>query len=411
MTASQLLVRPLAPSEVLHFRFGLYVGYATRVRGTLDSAALVQAFAILRQVYPILSARLVLDDTSQPSIEAAPELPAMIDEVAGCIDDPLFGLPDLDDHAAAIHTVRGSDDTATVTLLTHHAIADGHHSLYLLAELWSLYTACVGDVRIAPQRHDYPHSLEYLLDERGIGMGSLALPGDEMFGALADVKTSPGSSEGSRIRLSANETAALRATGRGAGTTINGLVSAALLAGIAQSRGVDIETLNYTYVVDLRARLTPRVGYPEGTNVLSMAHFVADPRAGDDLLALARAITGRLREEIATGAIFAGSSAFMPTLDQPDAATVGQPDAATLEALLSTVVMSTNWGVIPPLSAPADLVIEDFYPIVPSSPIASIVPHVITTYAGQLTIDTTAQPSEESRLLAEHLHALARLAQ
>ncbi|MFI6041749.1 hypothetical protein ACIA8C_08945 [Nocardia sp. NPDC051321] len=403
MTSSQLLVRPLAPSEVMHFRFGLYVGYATQVRGKLDSAALVQAFAILRQIYPILSARLVLDDTSQPTIEAAPELAAVIDEVSGATDNPLFGLPELADRAAAIHTVRGSDDTATVTLLTHHSIADGHHSLHLLAELWDLYTACVGDVPIAPRRHDYPHSLEHLLDQRGIGPGSHALPGDELFGALADVEISPSPLPGVRIRLSANDTAALRATGRSEGTTINGLVSAALLAATAQSRGVDIETLHYAYPVDLRARLTPRVGYPEGTNVLGMAHFVAGPHAENDLLALARAITGQLREGIATGAVFAGSAEFMPTADQAT--------AATFEALLSTLLISTNWGIIPSLSTPADLVIEDFRPVMPSNPMTSIAPYVITTYDGQLTIDTSAQSSEASRLVADYLHSMAQLAQ
>ncbi|MFD6161009.1 hypothetical protein ACFWF7_03315 [Nocardia sp. NPDC060256] len=401
MTSSQLLVRPLAPSEVLHFRFGLYVGYATRVRGKLDSAALAQAFAILRQAYPILSARLVLDHASQPSIEAAPELSAAIDEVTGPIDNPLFGLPDLNDRAAAIHTVRGSDDTATVTLLTHHSIADGHHSLHLLAELWHLYTGCVAATPKAPRRHDYPHSLEHLLDQRGIDIGPAAMPDESVFAALAaaDIPSTP--YERVRTRLSAADTAALLAVGRSAGTTINGLVSAALLAATAQSRGVGIETLHYTYPVDLRARLTPQVGYPEGTNVLGLAYFSADPHADDDLLALARAVTSTLREGISTGAVFAGSTQFK-------SAATAQGDFGTAEGFLSTMLVSTNWGIIPPLPTPADLVIEDFYPVMPSNPMTSVAPYVITTYDGQLTIDTSAQSSDTSRRLAEHLHSLAR---
>ncbi|MEU7143388.1 hypothetical protein ABZ942_28370 [Nocardia sp. NPDC046473] len=399
MTSSQLLVRPLAPSEVLHFRFGLYVGYAAQVRGLLDTVALAQAFAILRQAYPVLSARLVLDPSSQPAIEAAPELSAAIDEVSGPIDNPLFGLPDLDDRTAAIHTVRGNDNTATVTLLTHHAIADGHHSLYLLAELWHLYTACVTDAPIAPRRHDYPHSLEHLLDQRGMGIGPTALPDDAMLEALAAADIPPGPTERVRTRLSAADTASLLAAGRSAGTTINGLVSAALLAAHAQSRNVGIDTLHYTYPVDLRARLTPRVGYPEGTNVLGMAYFAADPDAGDDLLALARAVTSTLREGIATGAVFTGSAEFM---------SAAQGNSAGPEGFLSTMLVSTNWGIIPALSTPADLIIEDFYPVMPSNPMTSVAPYVITTYDGQLTIDTSAQSTDTSRLLAEHLHSLVK---
>ncbi|WP_433654650.1 phthiocerol/phthiodiolone dimycocerosyl transferase family protein [Nocardia sp. CA-128927] len=401
MTSSQLLVRPLAPSEVTHFRFGLYVGYAARVRGKLDSAALAQAFAILREAYPILSARLVLDHVSQPSIEAAPELSAAVDEVTGPTDEPLFGLPDLADRAAAIHTVRGSDDTATVTLLTHHAIADGHHSLHLLSELWHLYTACVADELTAPHRHDYPHSLEHLLDQRGIDVGPTVLPDENVLGALADVDIPSTPPERVRTRLSAADTAALLAAGRSQGTTINGLVSAALLAATAQSRGVDIATLHYTYPVDLRSRLTPRVGYPEGTNVLGMAYFTADSHADDDLLALARAITGNLREGVATGAVFAGSSQFM-------AAATAQGDSINPAEFLSTMVISTNWGVIPHLPTPPDLTIEDFYPVMPSNPMTAVAPYVITTYDGQLTIDTSARSAETSQLLADQLHSLAR---
>ncbi|MFG1798233.1 hypothetical protein [Nocardia sp. NPDC049149] len=402
MTSPQLLVRTLAPSEVFYFRSGVYIGYATQVRGTLDSAALAQAFEILRKTYPILSARLVLDPTNQPSIEAAPGLPAAIDEVAGPIDDPLFGLPELKGHAAAIHTVHGNGDTAVVTLLTHHSIADGHHSLYLLSELWKLYTACAAYTATAPQRHDFPYSLEQLLDQRGIDAVPLTDLSDlDAFAAFPGVDNPPHPPERVRIRLSAADTVALLATGRSHETTINGLVSAALLAATAQSRGIDIDTLHYTYPVDLRTRLTPRIGYPEGTNVLGIAHFVADPHSDDDLLALARSVTSTLREGLATGELFTGSDQFMSSADELLTSAEG----------LSRIVVSTNWGVIPRFATPADLTIEDFLPAMPNTLMSPLAAHVITTYDGQLTIDTADSAPDESRLLADHLHNLARLAQ
>lgn len=393
MTSSQLLVRPLAPSELIHFRFKVYVGYSTRVRGRLDLAVLAQAFETLRGAYPVLSTRVVPHDTSGPVIAAAPEFAAAVSEVGGPVADPLFELPELDGRAAAIHTVRGADDTAAVTLLTHHAVADGHHSLYLLSELWHYYTAHAAGLPPVPARHDYPHSLEYLLAQRGFGTATtFELPDMDVFETLADGL--PGPAEHARTRLSAAQTRALHATGRQHGTTINGLVSAALLAATAQSRGVEIDSLHYTYPVDLRSRLSPRVGYPEGTNVLGLAYFAAEPGSDHDLIGLAQAITGSLRAGIATGAIFTGSA---------ELASMMSPEA------LASVLISTNWGVIAPLSTPDDLAIEDFHPLMPDSPLLAVTPHVITTYDGQLTIDTRAHTPDGGRLLGEHLHRLAAL--
>ncbi|MFI6216660.1 hypothetical protein ACIBCD_32085 [Nocardia brasiliensis] len=393
MTSSQLLVRPLAPSELMYFRFGLYVGYSTRVRGRLDPAVLGRAFETLRAAYPVLSTRIVQDDESGPAIATVPDVAAALFEVAGPVEDPLYELPDLDGRAAAIHMVRGSDDTAAVTLLTHHAIADGHHSLHLLSELWQYYTAHAEGAPVAPARHAYPHSLEHLLAARGVAVApAVELPDAD--GLESPTGTSAYPAERVRTRLSANETRSLLATGRQHGTTINGLVSAALLAATAQSRGVDIDTLHYTYPVDLRSRVSPRIGYPEGTNVLSIAYFAADPHSERDLLALARAVSGTLRESIATGALFTGG-AELASLLTPEA--------------LSKALISTNWGVIPPLQTPADLTIEDFHPLMSDAPLPALTPHVITTYDGQLTIDTRAHTLDAGRLFAEHLHRLAAL--
>ncbi|WP_433574406.1 phthiocerol/phthiodiolone dimycocerosyl transferase family protein [Nocardia brasiliensis] len=393
MTSSQLLVRPLAPSELMYFRFGLYVGYSTRVRGRLDPTVLARAFETLRAAYPVLSTRLVQDDESGPAIAAVPDVAAALFDVVGPVEDPLHELPDLDGRAAAIHTVRGGDDTAAVTLLTHHAIADGHHSLHLLSELWKYYTAHAEGAPAAPARHAYPHSLEHLLAARGIRTApALELPDTDGVESLADTSANP--AERVRIRLSANETRLLLAAGRQHGTTINGLVSAALLAATAQGRGVDIDTLHYTYPVDLRSRVSPRIGYPEGTNVLSIAYFAADPHSERDLLALARAVSATLRESIATGTLFTGGAELASMLT---------PEA------LSSALISTNWGVIPPLRTPADLTIEDFHPLMSNGSLPTLAPHVITTYDGQLTIDTQAHTPDAGRLCTEHLHRFAEL--
>ncbi|QIS04185.1 hypothetical protein F5X71_19265 [Nocardia brasiliensis] len=390
MTSSQLLVRSLDPSELIHFRFGVYVGYSTRVRGALDTDTLAAAFETLREAYPVLSTRLVLDDDGGPVIAAAPE-PALISEGAGQVADPLFALPDLDGRAAAIHLVRDRDGAVAVTLLTHHAIADGHHSLHLLSELWTYYTAHAAGTPTGAVPHEYPLSLEQLLVQRGLDAGPAPeLPDPELFAPFA--RDRPRVRERVRTRLSVEQTRALLAVGRKHGTTINGLVSAALLATTAQVRGVGIETLHYTYPVDLRRRLTPEIGYPEGTNVLGLAYFAAEPHSDRDLLALADAITTSFRTGLASGALRTPNDELMAV--------------ATADGF-SQVVVSTNWGVIPPLPTPADLEIEDFVPDLPDSPLLAVAPHIITTYRGRLTVDTKADSDEAARILGAHLRELA----
>ncbi|GGM57101.1 acyltransferase [Longimycelium tulufanense] len=388
---SQLLVRPLAPSEAWFFPVGAYVGYSTRVRGHLDTAALSQAFDDLRRAYPILSSRLIPDLTGQPAIADASELPAAFTECAGNADESMAGLPELDNRTAAVHVVRDEDDTAAVTLLTHHAVADGHHSLHALSELWTFYTAHAGGTPLRRRRQDYPHSLEHALHQRGI---SVDVGTPELLGAdIADIEYFRGIPRYARTRLSAEDTAALTAVGRRHGTTVNGLVSAALLSATAHTMGTDTHAVYYSYAVDLRTRLTPPIGYPEGTNILAMETFIADPGSDRDPIALARSITDKLRDDIATGAIY----------DPRQAANPGDR---------TTMLAASNWGIIPHLPTPADLTIEDFHPTGTGHPSPrdrySLGTHIIFTFDGQLTVDSVATGINITRPLSESLRALAR---
>ncbi|PXX61558.1 phthiocerol/phthiodiolone dimycocerosyl transferase-like enzyme [Nocardia tenerifensis] len=166
MTTSTV-VRPLAPSELVFAGIGVYVGYAVRVSGRLDLAALSAAYEAVVRAYPVLGARL------EPSGDGgydllgsggAPEISVVDDD-----SDRLLVDPKLDQREAlsAVCVVRDGD-TASVTLLTHHSIVDAYHSLAVLAELWSCYTDAVAGR--SPERavREYPASIEQLLAERGI---------------------------------------------------------------------------------------------------------------------------------------------------------------------------------------------------------------------------------------------------
>ncbi|ATL68234.1 phthiocerol/phthiodiolone dimycocerosyl transferase family protein [Nocardia terpenica] len=385
MSSAPTLIRPLSPSESMFAEAGIYVSYSTRVTGGIDTAALREAFAALRRTYPVLATRIRSTGPGQSVLEDD----GMSDyAVTGgtAEDDVLSGLPDLGGKAAALHVVSHDADTSSVTLLTHHSIADGRHSLRLLADLWSNYTAIVEGRPLDLVVRPYPDSAETLLSERGFVLEESAwsMPAMPENARSRDTEVLP-----ARARFTAEETEALRSTARRMQTTINGLISAALLQTTADSQGVDVGDLLYVYPVDLRTRVTPPIGLTEGTNVLGLARFVAESgfdTSGASTGALARAVVDQLAQGLSTGEV--------------QRATMRLPaDPEALVTLLPTMVISTNWGVVPELRTPAGVSVTDFHPGM--APIVSDIPMagmpsstIITTFEGQLTLDSTVGPAE-----------------
>ncbi|MBF6332212.1 phthiocerol/phthiodiolone dimycocerosyl transferase family protein [Nocardia transvalensis] len=406
MQSSAVLIRPLAPSEAFLGETGGYIGYSARVRGHLDRAAVWEAFEALRRSYPVLASRIAYDATGRAVIEEDQDfLPVVsrhdISPQEKGSDDPLLGLPDPQGRTAAVHIAQDDPDQAWVTLLTHHAIADGHHSLQLLADLWRFYADIVDGRAVWPNRHGYPRPLEELLSERGITTDTptatdSTTPTTPVAPINLDHPRTPQPTT-ERIRLTIEETQALVEFGHQANTTINGLVSAALLKATADTLDVGIGDLTYQYVVDLRTRLTPSVGYTEGTNVLGMAHFTADTDADTGIATLARAVSGKLARDLAAGEI--QRSAL-------------RPDEHTY---ISARIVSTNWGKIPPLNTPQRLTIEDFRPTIhPTNPQPTLPDrpsnigtfYVITTFNGQLTIEPLLAPRPDATVAADRIRAL-----
>ena len=60
-------------------------------------------------------------------------------------------------------------DRFTVTLVIHHAIADGRHMFVVLEEFWLSYTATVEGTPFTLDGNDYPDSVEKILSDRGVG--------------------------------------------------------------------------------------------------------------------------------------------------------------------------------------------------------------------------------------------------
>ncbi|MEV0339383.1 hypothetical protein AB0H49_10175 [Nocardia sp. NPDC050713] len=409
------VIRPLAPSEQM-FAFGeVFVGYSTRVSGRLDLSALSTAFDAVVRAYPILGARLEATGTGGHVLVASPGAAPEISVVDGDPEQLLAGAKFDQSVAVGALCVVRDGDTASVTLVIHHSVADAYHSLAILGDLWSFYRAAAEGRPLVAEVHPYPDPVEVLLAARGIekfpnpaaaapAPQSAAIPA-----ALAPDDIAPGypMPQTTRCRLSEEATARLVDLGHREQVTMHGLVSAAILLMEAEVRALPLTELMYLYSVDLRARVSPPIGLTDGTDVLGFANYVPSAEAGTTLIGLARGVCDTLRGAVASGFV------QQTPLQIPDVAAAGPPR-------IPGMVVATNWGRVPQLPSQKDLRIDDFRSIFIAKPDRTgrrpaANTCVISTYDGRLSIEihhqpqTAAQEQRRIELLTATLHSAVEI--
>ncbi|MEV6067008.1 hypothetical protein AB0L82_10700 [Nocardia sp. NPDC052001] len=412
-------IRSLAPSERVFALVGAYIGYRVRVRGELDIAALATAFAGLRQRYPVLAAVLEPEDEGHAIVARPGPLPGVVVS-AGDLDAPVSGACVDQEHAlSGLHVVLDGD-RAAVTLFTHHSIADGYHSLELLGDLWSLYTAAVRGEQVDLTPWDYPESLEQVLADRGIvkADNDIAEPAASPASPDAPVRPSrtPDATRvytvaATRCRLDAVVTAGLLAYAREQETTLNGVVSALILRVESEQGGVPAERFEYSYPVDLRNRISPPVANPAATDPLGFVNFTPTGDLGNTA-EVARAVTDDLRKGLDSGEVHQAGLRFFDTMTAA-VARLGQVPASERPV----GIVSSNWGVVPTPRIPEQLEFEDFqsmmfeHRVAPDSPFKPPNTYVLSTFQGRLAIElrTPIAPDEARNRLAAIESALRAL--
>ncbi|CAM4121882.1 acyltransferase [Nocardia ninae] len=410
------VIRPLAPSEEIFAGSEVLVGYSMRLSGRLNLTALSAAYEAVVHAYPAFGAHLEANGRGHVIVESPRSAPEFT--VVDGNPELLLSGARLDQRTAlaALCVVRDGDSTG-VTLVTHHSIADACHSLAVLAELWSCYTEVSHGRAPMLEPHRFPDAVEDLLLARCVEkMSGLPVSARTLMVAEAPRVLAPVAADDSyllpltaRCRLTKQETTALADLAHREGTTINGLASAAILLTEAELRELPLTELSYTYSVDLRNRVTPAIGYTEGTNVLGFADFVPTVGAGTTLVELGRAISDGLRSGLATGVV------QQTPLHIPDIASGPPPRAPG-------IVLATNWGRIDRPQLPDGLRIDDFRTVMIAKPDKA--GHrlqqpsgtiIISTFDDQLSIEihhpveTTAQQKRRVRLLAAHLDAVSEV--
>jgi acetyltransferase len=369
------LWRAPAPSERVHADKEAYIGYVVRAAGRLDTDALSAAFAALCGAHPQLTARLGTSEHGPVYTESdvRPELQVS----DGDLDRPLTGVKlDQQRSLCALNVVRDGDE-ASVCLLTHHGIADAHHSVDLLATLWSCYTDVVRGVPVDLPRRPFPRSLEDLLAERSIHGPATDPARASRPVTLPDQDAPP--RHVVQHRLTAAETTALAELCHREHVTINGVLAGTLLLVEAELRDVALTDLIHRYTVNLRNHLTPPVGATEGTNVLGGAGFKATGETEADPVAIGRAISEQRRAGLADGSI---QRSILDLLAGP--APGAKPwDPSTAPAVVSMI----NWGVLPTLRTPDGLRLTNFHSTSSMREVLSLGGYVVNTFDGRIGID------------------------
>lgn len=389
--------RALTPTEKVYADKEIHVGYTVRTAGRLDPDALRAAYAAVCRAHPQLSARIDTRDGELLVVESDDSPEVQFHE--GNPDEPMTGVR-LDQHRglSAVNVVRDGD-RASVTLVTHHSVADADHSLHVLAALWSCYTDAVHGVPVDLPRHPYPRPLEDLLAERGIhspAPAPAAVPAQRKPDLVVLVRHM------AQLRLTAAETTALVEFSRRNDVTLNGLLSGAILLVEAELRDLPLTDLALRFTVNLRNRLTPPVGATEGANVVGGGRFTVPPGIEPEVVAIGRVVGEQLRAGLADGSM---QRSLLDMVDLVNRLSSGpwqhQPPPGPAPAVISL----TNWGPIPPLRSPDGLELTNFHSCshIREAPAAfeAARGYVASTFGGRLGIDLAfpeKDPAQAERL-------------
>jgi hypothetical protein len=398
------VIRKLANSEEMLAETHNFVGLAAHLEGPIDVDALSDAFDLLLEAHPVLTARLergadgrhelVADDLMHSGLEVV--------EVEGTEAPP----PHFDQAESLVHLrlfIR--DGQAHPTLYVHHALADGHHMYGLIEELLSFYTDLVANGRTGPVTPaPAPESIETVLAERGIQKGPRS--GIERFmpalfaydlppSRRADTGVKPSSPVRVPMvscRLSESQTHAIVELCRAEKIGLHAVLSAVILMAEWQVRGKLNIPVPFLYTVDLRYFLSPPVSATGCTNPVGLGTYLAEINRNTTVIDLARDIAETFRSDLDEGVIQQSRLHFSP---QYVGNAPGMPD----------VVLLSDNGLVPPVSTPPGVKVTATHGELYFAVSAGIEIYFTQIYAEQLNVEYHSHGPEPEKSI-EAIHSL-----
>ena len=309
---TELSGRALSPFEAISAVVCETTVMSARVTGAIDQHALAAAWAVLLHENPVLSATigfgpegLVLTAGQGPT---APISSGRVSPVDMTTTPIMFGQP-----VAGLDVNPLGVDEHWVSLVTHHAIADGILLYHWFTALWRTYTERVNGApptTVEPQ--PFPASPEMLLAERGVGKGTRTgaerLDGVVVYPFRDPVGRSAGRDPLALHRvvrvLSVEATTALRTTAKERNSTVHGLICGAILLAERELLAVDDAVpVGLISHVNIRTRLEPPVTNAEGTNVIGYSCVQVNVAPDDDPAAIGDEVLSALHTDLADGVV------------------------------------------------------------------------------------------------------------
>lgn len=372
---------------------------ASRMAGPLNLDALNTAWNRLVHDNPVLTGRIGFGAGGlELTFEPTPPPPSV---TADRVDPAQHTTTPI----AIGETVSFLDVTATrdgehwVSLVTHHAIADGILVYHWFGILWQNYTHILAGATIPVVGPvSVPAATETLLAERGVTKGSRSgaerLDGVVVYPFREPVGRGPDADPFAQHRLvtvlSAADTAALRASAKALNETLHGLICGAVL--LAERELLEPDgalPMGLISHVNIRRWLNPPADDADGTNVLgySCAQVAVDP--ADDPRDIGEQILRQLHTDLKDGVV------QQTCLHIPDIiarwATSGNLEPISV----------SNMGEFAPLPLPADLHAREFqirgnanYAVLAGGgppdnlPLSTGRHHMVFSYNGRLNIQT-----------------------
>lgn len=338
--------------------------FAVEYEGYLYERSLQRAFELLLEKYPVLSGRIHPDQNGYLLFapEDHPSAFAVHDGDEATLQD-LHDAPwDSARAVSQLALVRG-EEHGFVAMSVDHAIADGTSFKAMLSELWHIYSDIVNGCEASRDKGaSLPSSACELLKQRWPG------PAPDYIGAIGDIDFCE--SINGRLRLNDEDTARLVAFARSQNTTVNALITGAILV-VLRRHGATAEPTPMVCMtnVDLRNRVNPPVAATETTNFGGRHKAIVTVPSNGDPVAIGIDIQTQVKRAIANHKL--------PPYDLGEFFFNRQIDT-TLEPRLATISVS-NIGAIPRFTQPDGLVITDFI-IVKSRVRPTKFPAVYLTY-------------------------------
>lgn len=375
---------------------------AVEYAGSLDENLMDHALYILCDRHPVLRAQIIADDHGfllHVPRNHRPEF-IVLDGDISTLHDEVERRWDMTDAVARLMLVRNSHG-GYLGLRADHAIVDARALGALFAELWDIYTdvAQGNDVEVRSQGR-LPAPPHELLARRWKTGGKQRVA-DEVDNAPPIVS---GVSIEKRIRLSSRETIDIVKAARNMDTSVHALICGAIIFSLyAHAELQQSADIVCTSVVDLRNRVSPPVEPTETTNFIAYHNARISVRPDSRPISIGRDVKVQLDASLTKRDLPLGVLRLPPP-----------PEGTRFERRMANVLI-TNAGIVPDLSHPEDLVIDDVLSIAPRRAITIFPVYAIHTYNGRMALKgkfasdsfTDEEAGRISNRIAESLLSLA----